>query len=178
MSSGAGNSLQGRSAAPPSSTSTSRKRGRAPASNKAILGLRRVTAAADCSSTDCAICLQDFDFDSDDDIRALPCPHAFHRHCISTWLRRDAVCPLCRHQLPTTEQDEQAAGDGLDEDEEERSLWWRRSRTGPMGPPVSTLYTPTTQGGADEEFWRRSNEETIRWMDRSAAANNMRLSFF
>ncbi|CAL4995476.1 unnamed protein product [Urochloa decumbens] len=85
------------------------KRGRVPASSKAIRGLREVTEPPtdDC----CAICLQDFDFHpdpaetppSDLRLRAMPCSHTFHEHCIFEWLRRDAACPLCCHQLPMEE---------------------------------------------------------------------------
>ncbi|KAF8693305.1 hypothetical protein HU200_038693 [Digitaria exilis] len=76
------------------------KRGRVPASRKAIQGLRKVTAPLtdDC----CAICLRDFD--SSPRLRAMPCSHTFHEHCIFEWLRRNAACPLCRHQLPTEEE--------------------------------------------------------------------------
>lgn len=89
----------------------SNKRARVPASEKAILGLRVVTADDSSSSGECAICLQDFDFHADPDetlkLRAMPCSHAFHQHCIFEWLRRNAVCPLCRFQLPTEEEEQQ-----------------------------------------------------------------------
>ncbi|KAJ1273937.1 hypothetical protein BS78_05G024000 [Paspalum vaginatum] len=149
-------------ASAPSTPTTNRKRGRVPASNDTILSLRRVTAAADCSSNECAICLQDFDFDSDD-IRALPCPHAFHNRCISTWLRSNAICPLCRHQLP-------------EEEEEEEEEWWRRRRAGDMLPSIPSHQA--NQEGPDEEVWRILNAESIRWMNDMAAQHNIRLSFF
>jgi hypothetical protein len=38
-------------------------------------------------------------------MRAMPCSHAFHQHCISEWLCRNAVCPLCRLRLPEEEPD-------------------------------------------------------------------------
>lgn len=44
---------------------------------------------------DCAVCLCEF---SDSDVlRLLPlCGHAFHIHCIDTWLLSNSTCPLCR----------------------------------------------------------------------------------
>ncbi|CAN6362300.1 unnamed protein product [Urochloa humidicola] len=91
-------------------------RGRVPASSKAIEGLREVTAPPtdDC----CAICLQDFDSRPDPPsselrrLRAMPCSHTFHEHCIFEWLRRNTACPLCRHRLPMEE--------GLVDPEQER----------------------------------------------------------
>ncbi|CAO2140900.1 unnamed protein product [Urochloa humidicola] len=88
------------------------KRGRVPASSKAIEDLREVTTPPtddDC----CAICLQDFDSRRDPvetpppselRLRAMPCSHTFHEHCIFEWLRRNTACPLCRHQLPLEEE--------------------------------------------------------------------------
>ncbi|WVZ55890.1 hypothetical protein U9M48_006493 [Paspalum notatum var. saurae] len=131
--------VQGRYAA--ASRSITTKRSRAPASEKAIHGLRRITKSSSLPSEDleCAICLQDFDFaaaaasedeveveTSSNSIPALPCSHAFHQHCISRWLRCTAVCPLCRHPLPTQEDEDE---DGAADDEERR--FWRRMRTGP-----------------------------------------------
>ncbi|KAJ1298328.1 hypothetical protein BS78_01G444300 [Paspalum vaginatum] len=139
-SSSSANSSPGRHAA--ASRSITTKRSRAPASEKAIHGLRRITKSSSLPSKDleCAICLQDFDFaaaaaasedeveveTSSNRVRALPCSHAFHQHCISKWLRCNAVCPLCRHQLPTQEDEDE---DGAATDEERR--FWRRMRTGP-----------------------------------------------
>ncbi|CAO2145630.1 unnamed protein product [Urochloa humidicola] len=91
------------------------KRGRVAASSKAIEGLREVTAPPTDDDDCCAICLQDFDSRpdpaetpplSDVRLKAMPCSHTFHEHCIFEWLRRNAACPLCRHQLPTEEDDE------------------------------------------------------------------------
>lgn len=47
------------------------------------------------SCTDCSVCL--VEFQEDESIRLLPkCSHAFHVHCIDTWLRTHSNCPLCR----------------------------------------------------------------------------------
>ncbi|XP_022684915.1 RING-H2 finger protein ATL58-like [Setaria italica] len=96
--------------------SISNKRGRVAASSKAIQGLREVTAPPTDGSDDdcCAICLQDLDYSDKAHpvpVRAMPCSHTFHEHCIFEWLRRNAVCPLCRHQLPTEDDHEQDYAD-------------------------------------------------------------------
>ncbi|CAL4895168.1 unnamed protein product [Urochloa decumbens] len=80
------------------------KRARVAATSEAILGLQKV-AGRSRSGEECAICLQDFH--ADETLRGMPCSHAFHQHCISQWLSRNAACPLCRHRLPTEEDDEQ-----------------------------------------------------------------------
>ncbi|XP_071727495.1 RING-H2 finger protein ATL52-like [Rutidosis leptorrhynchoides] len=47
------------------------------------------------SCTDCLVCL--VEFQEDESIRLLPkCSHAFHVHCIDTWLKTHSNCPLCR----------------------------------------------------------------------------------
>uniref|UniRef100_K3ZL57 RING-type domain-containing protein n=3 Tax=Setaria italica TaxID=4555 RepID=K3ZL57_SETIT len=97
--------------------SISNKRGRVAASSKAIQGLREVTAPPTDGSDDCcAICLQDLDYSDKAHpvpLRAMPCSHTFHEHCIFEWLRRNAVCPLCRHQLPTEDDHEQEQEQGM-----------------------------------------------------------------
>lgn len=47
---------------------------------------------------DCAVCLCEFSIQ--DRLRLLPiCSHAFHIHCIDTWLLSNSTCPLCRATL-------------------------------------------------------------------------------
>lgn len=49
-------------------------------------------------SLHCAICL--CEFIEEDKLRLLPvCSHAFHAHCIDTWLLSNSTCPLCRGNL-------------------------------------------------------------------------------
>ncbi|CAO2182349.1 unnamed protein product [Urochloa humidicola] len=80
------------------------KRARVAATSEAIdKGLQQV-AGRSREGEECAVCLQDLL--SDETLGAMPCSHAFHHHCISQWLRRNAVCPICRHRLPTPEEDE------------------------------------------------------------------------
>ncbi|KAK4394628.1 RING-H2 finger protein ATL46 [Sesamum angolense] len=44
---------------------------------------------------DCAVCL--CEFSDGDKLKFLPnCSHAFHIHCIETWLLSNSTCPLCR----------------------------------------------------------------------------------
>ncbi|KAL1192812.1 RING-H2 finger protein ATL48 [Cardamine amara subsp. amara] len=50
---------------------------------------------------DCAVCLNEFS--DTDKLRLLPvCSHAFHLHCIDTWLLSNSTCPLCRQSLSTS----------------------------------------------------------------------------
>ncbi|OIT02667.1 PREDICTED: E3 ubiquitin-protein ligase RING1-like [Nicotiana attenuata] len=45
--------------------------------------------------SNCSVCLNEFQ--DDESLRLLPnCKHAFHIHCIDTWLRSHTNCPLCR----------------------------------------------------------------------------------
>ncbi|CAO2145563.1 unnamed protein product [Urochloa humidicola] len=83
------------------------KRPRVAASSDAVLGLQEARAGDAGSRTpaECAVCLQDFV--AEDALRAMPCSHTFHQDCIFRWLRVNHVCPLCRHALPTQEQDDQ-----------------------------------------------------------------------
>lgn len=48
---------------------------------------------------DCSICLAEFDLG--ELVMSLPCDkkHAFHSHCITTWLKRQNSCPLCQKML-------------------------------------------------------------------------------
>ena len=49
----------------------------------------------------CSICLADFE--ARDELRALPCSHAFHCGCIDQWLKTSRQCPCCRRELTQTE---------------------------------------------------------------------------
>ncbi|KAM0055970.1 putative transcription factor C2H2 family [Helianthus debilis subsp. tardiflorus] len=55
---------------------------------------------------DCAVCL--CEFSQQDKLRLLPlCSHAFHIHCIDTWLLSNSTCPLCRGTLFNPEAETQ-----------------------------------------------------------------------
>lgn len=61
----------------------------------------------------CAICLDRLDhLDDDDDdqqpmrVTRLPCSHSYHEDCIVHWLEINHVCPLCRHPMPTAQEEE------------------------------------------------------------------------
>ncbi|KAL5973853.1 hypothetical protein ACLOJK_030511 [Asimina triloba] len=66
--------------------------------------------------TDCSVCLNEFQ--EDERLRLLPkCSHAFHLHCIDTWLKSHSNCPLCRASIvstsPSTPQLPAPAAEGL-----------------------------------------------------------------
>ncbi|CAK9181013.1 unnamed protein product [Ilex paraguariensis] len=56
------------------------------------------------TGVDCAVCLSKFE--PQDQLRLLPlCCHAFHAHCIDTWISSNQTCPLCRSTVHPTESD-------------------------------------------------------------------------
>lgn len=79
------------------------KRPRLAASSKAVAGLKEVSGDAE-EQAECAVCLNNFC--TEDRLRAMPCSHVFHHHCIIRWFQINHVCPLCRHALPTEEDDD------------------------------------------------------------------------
>ena len=51
--------------------------------------------------TECSICLENFS-EEDDDIYKINCPctqQFFHKDCITSWLKKNCSCPICRKIL-------------------------------------------------------------------------------
>ncbi|XP_052222454.1 uncharacterized protein LOC127838639 isoform X2 [Dreissena polymorpha] len=51
------------------------------------------SASADVK-TDCLVCMEEYQ--SGERLKTLPCCHTYHAECIDEWLRRNAICPICR----------------------------------------------------------------------------------
>ena len=82
------------------------------------------------------------------------CCHAFHAHCIETWLNSNQSCPLCRSRIHFSESELAKAlfeGDarGGDSFRLEIGSISRREHTAPN--PASSLSTATASAGADED---------------------------
>jgi hypothetical protein len=45
----------------------------------------------------CTICLGEYE--GGEELRRLPCLHAFHRPCIDAWMASNHTCPICRLDL-------------------------------------------------------------------------------
>ena len=53
----------------------------------------------------CSICLEDYEYS--DQLRILPCHHAFHSKCVDQWLSTTKrICPLCRQKVLGEDDDE------------------------------------------------------------------------
>jgi hypothetical protein len=37
------------------------------------------------------------EFEAEEEVRALPCLHFYHRECIDQWLMYHRQCPICKH---------------------------------------------------------------------------------
>lgn len=51
------------------------------------------------TNKNCCICIDDHIIGST--VVKLPCGHLFHETCISEWLRKSCMCPVCRFELET-----------------------------------------------------------------------------
>ncbi|POM59951.1 RING Finger Ubiquitin ligase [Phytophthora palmivora] len=49
----------------------------------------------DVNNTVCAVCCDEFE--AEEEVRALPCLHFYHRECIDQWLMYHRQCPICKH---------------------------------------------------------------------------------
>jgi len=47
----------------------------------------------------CAICL--VDYEDGDEVRMLPCLHAYHKECADQWLKSNCCCPVCKTNVKT-----------------------------------------------------------------------------
>ncbi|CAN6374078.1 unnamed protein product [Urochloa humidicola] len=79
-----------------------------PASSAAVASLEKQKYQQDLGDghSECAICLEEYA--PYDDLSVMPCTygHRYHQGCLAAWLERDNVCPLCRHALPTDQEQE------------------------------------------------------------------------
>ena len=53
------------------------------------------------SNDTCCICMDDFNADNKKElVVVLPCKaHYFHELCITEWMRKQNLCPVCRHEV-------------------------------------------------------------------------------
>ncbi|XP_038973653.1 E3 ubiquitin-protein ligase SIRP1-like [Phoenix dactylifera] len=76
--------------------------GGVPASKSFIQSLRRSPygRGEGVQEEECVICLEDFDAGAE--VSMTPCSHSFHSRCITQWLEKSHLCPICRYHMPTS----------------------------------------------------------------------------
>ncbi|XP_052107452.1 E3 ubiquitin-protein ligase RDUF2-like [Arachis duranensis] len=72
-----------------------------PASKSAVEGLPEVEITENNLATEphCAVCKEAFEIGTK--AKEMPCKHIYHSDCILPWLALRNSCPVCRHELPT-----------------------------------------------------------------------------
>ncbi|XP_022741771.1 RING-H2 finger protein ATL47-like [Durio zibethinus] len=60
----------------------------------------------------CAVCLEEFKDDDEEDCRFLfyNCKHQYHKLCIDHWLAKETRCPLCHGSTPGSRSSHQITG--------------------------------------------------------------------
>ncbi|CAI0384631.1 unnamed protein product [Linum tenue] len=76
--------------------------GTPPARKEAVNAMPTVTIGE--NNSQCAVCLEDFELGAE--AKEMPCKHKFHEGCIHPWLELHSSCPVCRFQMPTTDDDD------------------------------------------------------------------------
>ncbi|XP_058809098.1 E3 ubiquitin-protein ligase RNF181-like [Phymastichus coffea] len=74
-----------------------------PASKEAVKNLEEVEHKNEAGAKEqCPVCL--IDFEKGIISKRMPCKHSFHKECIEPWLEKTNSCPVCRHELPTDDE--------------------------------------------------------------------------
>ncbi|CEO95729.1 RING-type domain-containing protein [Plasmodiophora brassicae] len=60
-------------------------------------GFKRPEPSSSTERTSCIVCL--LDFEEGDEVKLLPCLHAFHAACISEWFQQHSTCPICQQDV-------------------------------------------------------------------------------
>ena len=107
----------------------------------------------DDGSPQCYICLEEFH--GGEEIRELPCRHAFHRKCVDKWLLRSSRrCPTCRAEVPRVARAEHAErrapgiGAGATPDANGAVAWREPPRSVLALPPArpNLFFLPAPEG--------------------------------
>lgn len=81
------------------------RKGNPPASKDEVESLPIKTLTKEDLSTydECAICLSQYE--EGEQVKEVPCHHAFHVDCIDKWLNMSNFCPVCKYELKTDDED-------------------------------------------------------------------------
>ncbi|XP_004633021.1 E3 ubiquitin-protein ligase ZNRF4 [Octodon degus] len=83
----------------------------------------------------CAICLDQYE--EGDELKILPCSHAYHRGCIDPWLAQapHRACPLCKRPVASSEDGSDSTAESLFGDEGPGApIWAIQERLRPRAP--------------------------------------------
>nr|XP_043613646.1 E3 ubiquitin-protein ligase SIRP1-like [Erigeron canadensis] len=122
--------------------------GTPPAQKQAVEAMLTVIIEED--SVQCAVCLEDVEVGNE--AKEMPCKHRFHGYCILPWLELHSSCPVCRYQLPPSD-------DSKHEPERESSL----SLTVNSSSLTNGMTMPAIENGETEGRNTRPYASTLSW---------------
>lgn len=120
--------------------------GTPPAQKEAVEALPTVKIE---ETVQCSVCLDECEIG--DEVKEMPCKHKFHSNCILPWLQLHSSCPICRHQLPASEEskldsegsannENNSSSNNNDDDADERNGGGRQFSV-PLPWPFSSLFS-------------------------------------
>lgn len=133
--------------------------GTPPASRSAVENMPAVKIS-DCHLSNdlsqCAVCLEEFELGVE--ARQMPCKHMFHSDCIVPWLKLHSSCPVCRHQMPFDNED-----DDTETQEAEESNSAEENRRDGLDNEAPTSDSEGRENGQTGSERRREFSLAIPW---------------